>query len=98
MEKWTFDRLTTNEMKDLLTLYISPFKEMAIKANRKEHIKISKTKAINLLLTHLSKEQLNDLLVNLQYISKKNLNDCMYLQYILTGIVFNDLHNIKKEA
>ncbi|RFU61508.1 hypothetical protein [Bacillus sp. V59.32b] len=82
------DMLTTNEIKDLLGIYISPFKEMEIKSNVRE-VTISKTKAINLLCDNLSKEQLNDLLLQLELVSKKNLDDYVYMKYILTGVLDN---------
>jgi hypothetical protein len=91
-------RLSLNEIKDLLELYITPFKEMVIKFNTKKHMKISKTKAINILIATLNKEQLSDLLNQLQLINKKRWSDTIYLKYILTGLLFTEVEKFKLEA
>ncbi|MGD6894373.1 hypothetical protein [Bacillus infantis] len=80
------NQLTTFEIKDLLTLYITPFKDMCINTPE-ESVRINRTKAINLLLERLSKKQLYELLNQLQLIHKKNQNDLYYIQYILIAVM-----------
>ncbi|MGD6842928.1 hypothetical protein ACQCVH_10465 [Bacillus infantis] len=80
------NHLTTFEIKDLLTVYITPFKDMCINTPE-ESVIINRTKAINLLLERLNKKQLYELLNQLQLIHKKNLNDLYYIQYILIAVM-----------
>jgi hypothetical protein len=86
ISSYSDNQLTTFEIKDLLNLYITPFKDMSINTSE-EPVTISRTKAISLLLDRLNKKQLYELLNQLQLIHKKNLNDLSYIQYILIAVM-----------
>ncbi|PLT33503.1 hypothetical protein [Bacillus sp. V5-8f] len=83
----TFQNITINELKDLLFTYISPFKDMVITTPTQE-FNLSKAKSIKLLLKQLSKDQLKELILQLELLQSKNMKDTMYLKYILTAILF----------
>ncbi|MFP7442294.1 MULTISPECIES: hypothetical protein [Bacillus] len=79
--------LTTNEIKDLLSMYITPFRDMCIRTSEQSEVKISKGRAISLMLDKLSKVQLNELINQLYLMRKKRQNELCYIQYILIAIL-----------
>ncbi|QQZ08818.1 hypothetical protein [Heyndrickxia vini] len=87
---YTSVRISLNQLKGLLKMYITPLSGLKIRTKDGELFEVNTETIINVLVTHLSRTQLLELLHMFQIIKKRKSNIKHYFEYILQGIVFKD--------
>ncbi|MEK5521757.1 hypothetical protein [Heyndrickxia sp. FSL W8-0423] len=83
-------RISLNQLIGLLKMYISPLSGLKIRTKEGELREVNTETIINVLVTHLSRTQLLELLHMFQIIKKRKSNIKHYFEYILQGIAYKD--------
>jgi hypothetical protein len=80
-------RLSNNQIKALLQQYTQPFTATTIQIDEKEKIEINRSEAINMMMSHLKRNEIIETIHHLYLIDQRKSNPTGYLQTILTGII-----------